>query len=512
MIAGTLQNDRLHAASRSAAKVTPTQRITYTPLGPVLTPWGVRAGYQSAETVRRSGRTLAVSGSADSHVRYDLETMRAESQRFDRDNGIYQGMITRVIDVILGEGMTLQARTTGRAANQKLEGLWRQFWESPEVRGMDDGATLERLLLRHYFVDGDHGLIKDPRSGLVQAIESAEIATPLTQSPGGNRIENGVELNHLDRPLAYYISKFDEWGMVSTRPAQRIAAKDFIFLANRNRISQTRGTPLQQGNFAMFHRIHDVCDSEAVAWQMLSRIAVAIIRKDAAAIAQEGSTLDEDASDQALARRYHDIGEALIFHGEPGEDIKGIERNIPGAHFTDSIKMFMRLLGLPFGFSLEFVLLIWSDTNYSSGRASIKQVERAVKPWLKMMRRVLGDIYAWKVNQWVRAGLVRGRRDILAHAFHAPPYPFLDPEKEAKAQGQRYDTGVTSPTREAKLEGVDDDELVVEQERDIEKRLAAAQRLNEKYPGAGITAADFTGFVEKRQGGTGAGDSIPQEQ
>lgn len=303
----------------------PLHRITYGPTGPVLSAWG----YSSVQTIRNSGRVLASGGSADIHISDDLETMRAESQAFDRDNGIYQSMITRAIDCILGSGLTLQAKTKNKGVNDTLEGLWDDFWSEPEVRGLDDGATVERLLLRHFFVDGDVGVIKVEKSGLVQLVEAERIHSYKTRDKSGRQLVNGVELDRLGKPVAFHVADYDDRGIVQPGSTP-IRAEDFIFLAHRHRVSQTRGVPVQQCNFPMFHRINDVCDSEAIAWQLLSRLAVIINRKDAAAIAEATSEEEDNPADQDLATRYHDFGEAIIFHGEPGEEIKGVDRTIPG--------------------------------------------------------------------------------------------------------------------------------------------------------------------------------------
>ena len=445
---------------------------------------------------------MARGGTADSHVRWDLDAMRAESQRMDRDNGLFEGLINRSLYCILGPGMAFQACSKSDSFNKEAEARWVEYWESPESRQLDDGAGCERLFLRHLFVDGDTGTIKNPKSGLIQIIEAERITSNKTKN-GDHPIILGVELDSKgNRPVAFYVADYDQHGRPKQTSATPIKAADFIFKANRKRISQTRGTPVQQSNFPMFHRINAVCDSEAIAWQILSRLAVAINRKDEAAIAEVTSTEEPGGSTPPdLSSRYHDIGEAIIFHGEPGEDIRGIDRNIPGANFTPSLTMYLRLLGLPIGLPLELVALDWSRTNYSSARASIKQAERMFKRWQRVVASWLAEIYVFKVQQWVKDKKLRVRGDMLSHQWHAPPYPFIDPQKEAQAQKLRFENGVTSPTRECKEAGLDLSDLLAEQERDMEAILEVVARLNTKYPGADLTAADFTGFVRAKDPG-----------
>lgn len=483
-------------AARLVSKPAPPRLYAtrYSPFGREVVEIANKAsGYGVAETLRESGRALPITQSSDAHARYDLELIRAESQRLDRDNAIAQAMMTRVCDVVLGDGCKLQAKTPDAGLNRAIEALWAEWWGCPEVRGMDGGASLERLLLRHYLVDGDVLVYLDNGPGLIQIIPADQIKGPggvgVQPNSDGTAIEQGVALDRLRRPTQFYVAPVDAQGWISTA-AEPLPAEKCIFLANRRRVDQTRGEPVMQSAFPMLHRINDVCDSEAAAWQLLSRLAVKILRKDAGQQAFGTSQVDDGATDADIATRYHDIGSAIIFHGEPGEDIGPIDHSMPGANFVESLKMFLRLLGMPLGFSLEFTLLIWSDTNYSSGRASIKQVERNCRPYRNALRAAMSRIYRWKLEQWATDKLIPASA-ISAHAFHFHPYPFIDPQKEAQAQTDAIKSGLTTLTREALQNGDEFADVLAERARDLADIAEAVRKHNTAYPDAPVTIADF---------------------
>lgn len=451
-------------------------------------------GYESANSLSYSGKTPARKGlSSDARTRSNLDQVRAESQEFDRDNCIYQAMITRVLDVVLGDGVTLQAKSANGRWNAQAEELWNEYWTLPEVRQMDSGCSMERKILRHWLVDGDT-LIARTDSGLIQHIVADQIdAGVKVKTEDGYTVEQGIALDSLRKPVKFNVCQFDGFGNLRHNKATWIPAEACTFLANRRRSDATRGEPIMQSAFAMLHRISDVCDSEAAAWQLISRLAMAVIRKDAGQKAFGTSVVDTDAdtSSGPISDRVHDIGTAIIFHGEPGEEVKGIERNMPAANFVESIKMFLRLLGLPLGFSLEFMLLIWSDTNYSSGRASIKQVERNTKPYRAEICRALCEIYRWKVAEWIKKGKLSERPDAMKHEWSFPPYPFIDPQKEAEARTESLKSGMTTPTREAKADGNEFPELVAEKAADLALVAAAVKSHNDKYPECPVDISDF---------------------
>ena len=455
------------------------------------------AGYASPGALTSGGKTPAKrKQSSDARTRTNIEQVRAESQEFDQDNCLYQAMMTRVCDVVLGDGSTLQAKTANARQNSKREELWKAYWQLPEVRQLDDGPAIERKILRHFNVDGDHLVVRDGETKLIQLVVADQIdAGGKIRSENGRVIEQGVEIDELRRPIRFHVVPFDAWGNPVPSRGKWQKAEGCTYIANRRRIDQTRGEPVMQSAFAMLHRINDVCDSEAAAWQLLSRMAVSITRENGAQVSYDTSEADDEmSSDEAarrIAERVHDFGHSLVFHGEPGDEVKGIERNIPGQNFVESLKMFMRLLGMPLGFSLEFTLLIWSDTNYSSGRASIKQVERNCRPYRAAVARVLSDIYRWKVQQWIADGLINDSADKFAHEWHFPPYPFIDPQKEAEAQTEALKSGMTSATREAKANGVEFSDLIAERAEDLKAVAEKVKAHNEAFPESPVTIADF---------------------
>lgn len=471
-------------------------RIQYTPAGPVCVTQATGVGYRSEQVYRNSDRGSYQTLTTDAHLRYDLEAMRARSQAFDRDNGIAQALISRVCDVILGDGLTLQVRTDDRQLNRDVEALYREWWTdgTPEVRGLHTGREVDELVLRHLLVDGDCAFIRHG-SGDLQFVGADRIAytTAGTKASSGNRVEMGVELSRVGRPLAFWVDEFTEYGNRKYAP-KRFAADQVDFVANLRRSDQTRGEPALQPVFAMLDRINDVCDSEAAAWQLLSRMAVAVTMENAQLVAKAASVDAGDTTSGQIAQRYLETDPALMFFGKPGETVKGIERNIPGANFPESIKMFLRLLGLPLGFTLEFMLLIWSDTNYSSGRASIKQVERSCRRWIAKLRAVKTSLFRWKVARWQAERLIPADDRVLNHVWALSPYPFIDPEKEDSARKIRLESGLSAPSIENAEAGYDDEELVALQVRDIERRIQAAEDLNARYPQAGLTWRDLTAF------------------
>jgi lambda family phage portal protein len=452
-------------------------------------------GYRAAQVERESGRPLAQGGSADFHSRYDREQLVKQSQQFDRDNGIYQGCINRSVDNTIGNGFSLQGRTADEAFNTKAEALWRDYWKSPEIRNLMCGWQVERTALRCVFVDGDLGTIKT-KGGKIQCIESERIRKGSTTPGTGNRIEQGVEINDTGTPVKFHVANYSPNGGITSKTSP-YSPDDFIYVANLQRFTQTRGIPALVSNFPMFHRINDVCDSEAIAWQILARLAIAVETDAAGQIGLNVSQVNPAGPDANKVPdvRVQDFDYGTIFYGSKGSKIGGIERNLPGANFPASITMFLRLLGLPIGLPLELILLDWSKTNYSSARAALEQAFRMFTCWQNLLKeRWYSPIYTWQVQRWIDAGLLPRIADPFKHEWIAPSFPWIDQLKEAQAWGERIERGLSTQEQACKSLNQDRAEWLQTRGREIKEAIEAARKLNEEFPGSCVDWRIFAGL------------------
>jgi lambda family phage portal protein len=471
-------------------------------------------GFKAADVLRTSGLPQPVAGSADYHLesRGDRELLVRQSQQFARDNGLYVGVLNRAIDNIIGDGFSLQARTTDETLNEQLEGLWNAERDCLEVRDLFAWWQLERLVLRSLWTDGDVGAIKT-NTGKIQVVESARI----TRSKRGT-LDNGVELDGVGKPLAFHVADYDTSGRLKTGSATRIAAENFIFVAYLERAGQTRGMPAQVSNFPMFHRINDICDSEAVAWQLLSRLALTMSYDGAQENANQLSADNPErtgASAEQLDARIQDFDYGMIVHAPTGAQIKGIDRNLPGANFPNSITMFVRLLGLPLGLPLELILLDWSKTNYSSARAALEQAFRMFGCWQRLLKlRWHAPIYRWKVQQWIdnRQITVPAGVDPFAHEWISPSFPWIDQLKEAEAWGARIDRGLSTQAEAQKSVNRDHAEWLRARSDEVRKAILQADELNVEFPGAKVPWQMFAGIQVSGTASSGAAQPAPADK
>lgn len=462
------------------------------------------SGYRSANSSRTDGITFS-GASGDAHMRHDRIKMIYQSRAFYRDNAIYKGLIDRATGYIVGHGFGLQMASKNKTYNAKVERLWRDWWRRPEVRNLLSGKRTGRMTCREVILTGDTASIKTDL-GLVQLIEAEQI----TDGRGGD----GIEKNSYGRPTKFTVIGYGKGGKIDRRRKRTINPEDLLFLTNPDRPSATRGVPACEASFPMIHRINDVCDSEAIAYQLLSRLAASITREDAPSLAYGESREDEGAADTDgdLATRMTDIGYALLFHAKPGEEIKGIERNIPGKNFTESIRMFLRLLGLPLGMPLELVLLDWTQSNYSQTRAVLWQAYyQNFQDWQDLMDDFwFRGLLEWKIGHWIQEGQITERIDGLEHEWIKPTFPWIDQYKEAQAYALRMDRTFGTHAMVCKSLNMDPEMVLNTREQEIRDAISRCQKI-EDQTGEKVPWQIFAGLEVPKAKDTKPNDDDPKD-
>jgi capsid protein len=218
-----------------------------------------------------------------------------------------------------------------------------------------------------------------------------------------------------------------------------------------------------------------------MSWQILSRLAAVITEKDAGMKQNVRSVVDPnlESSDTSgrLTTRVTYTDHAVLFHAEPGEDIKGVERNIPGANFPESLRIFLRLIGLPLGMPLELILLDWTRSNYSQSRAVLEQAFANFVFWQTKMRAFFfTPLFNWKLNHWSISNAA-GR---IVPEWIMPLYPWIDQLKEAQAQSLKVERGFVTHGQVCKSLNLDRDEVVTARQAEITDAIQRAEKIKEK--------------------------------
>ena len=439
--------------------------------------------YKAATNARGSRRLSLGGGSPDYYLNLDRETLIQLSDYFRKNTSIYPGMIELALANYLGShGPNFQPQTASKSVNRKIEKLMKEEMKSPEIRGLDNWVSLQYGWGRGILYHGDIGAVmvgKGPDAGKLQTISSMRIGSNRNTAVNGNDVKMGVEIDKVGRPTAYYIRKY-AWreSTINRLKGVRCPAEDFLFTPHRPLLDMTRGEIPLVSSFRFIDQVEDILSSQAASWQIISRIALAITRRDGASWADSTGETDDDAESEDLTSRVTNLPGVTFFAGGPNDEVKSIDHKIPGLKFVENIVLYLRLIGMPLALPIEIVLNDWSKTNYTSGRGSLQQAYRRFLSLQDLHERTLNRPWAeWKIKRLVEQGLLPDRPDILNHAWVWPTFPWIDELKEAEAWHMKMNTGISTHADALGSVGRDRAEYLDQVDMEVREAIERANKI-----------------------------------
>lgn len=481
-------------------------------------------GYRSAEVAIRDKRTGAP-GSHEAHTEAHRSQLINLSRAYKRDNPLYQGSIFRASQFAIGTGFKLQlspaSESSARVENyrkmlnagaseadlqlspmemwcldtERRFGAWwcsnakvrsrkkdRESWLrfKPDIKQVLTGPRIEALAMREILTCGDGGmvLLGEPGMERVQLVEAEQIA--------GERavFDDGIAKDKAGQPTGYYVCPYKN-GQLDYKGKIRYSTEEFLFFcSDPERATGIRGVPPLQASFAMLDRLNDICDAEALAWQIQSRLAAIINTEEGAAI-DIGSRSDPSSNDpdESLGSRITDVDYALLFTAKPGEDIRGFERTAPSKSFREVFREMVRVTGLPINMALEFLLLDMSESNYSQVRALIALFAEWILGYQMSMSGQLHDpLFDWWL--WGRmyetddksVRIPEPPEDYEVNWIY-PTFPGIDLKAETAAWESQIRLGINSYSAAVKGQNKDPDTVRAQKEADRVAAIRAARRI-----------------------------------
>lgn len=379
----------------------------------------------------------------------------------------------------------------------------RQTWQRFDLWARSTDATANRSMtfyelqaeaMRRKLIDGETFLLVRYLSGAdrmspvsVQLIDPGQCVSPYAAAEvqaikaRGNRVVDGIELDRLSLPVAYWFQDPDNRQFTRVLTMGPRSGRVFVIHSFY---------PLNPGDVrgmsplaTVLHELEKITDysvaelqaavvnATIAAWvepsdeRDSSRPLGGVVRKDSSATPDQYSRSDPPA----LAAL--DKAGIWIQNLQAGEKLHSYQTQRPNINFGGFVDAIMRQVAASQGVPVEVVQMSF-NANYSASRASILLFWNTIK-----MHRA--DLESWLLNplyqQWlveeVAAGniaaqgimTVTGRRAWARCNWIGINHPSIDPLKEANAATVRIREGLTTRDREAAAyNGTDFDDNVAE--------------------------------------------------
>jgi lambda family phage portal protein len=431
---------------------------------------------------------------ADSVNHSAVTNLRAWSRYLDENHDLAIGIFDNLVNRIVGAGLTIEPVVKNRnkrlnvSVNDQLRDLWLEFWERPEVTGELPGHEVERLICRTWLRDGEaltnHKMGRIPslqhNSRVPYSLELLE-ADLLPMDLNDDNIIHGVEKNAWGRPLAYHLYKSHPGNTIV--PFQRTAIEtkrvsaDFItHLKLARRFRQTRGVPLMHG---IIHRLDDIKD-----YSESERIKA---RVNAAFTAYIKRSPDYDGTVDENGNVPFEMQSGIIFDGlAAGEELGSVGTDTPNPNLGPFIAEMMRAAAAGTGTSYSSVSKHYDGTYSAQRQELVESIEGYKSPLDYFIGVQIMPIWRNFIDMVILNRLFTVPRNVDIRALYraveirGPGIPWIDPKKEAEADGIAVENGFKSRHQVIRERGGDprlvDQELAADT---FEKPVAAESVIEE---------------------------------
>ncbi len=478
------------------------------------------AGAKETRFTRNRDKTGGIGRPGDWHIRHQTAymTMIERARSLDRDDSAIGQIIDRAVTHTMQGGFLPDAKTGDKAVDREWKARWTEWAEDADqcdLAGEMEFAEMEHKIPRAMLVDGDHFVLPYV-DGQLELVEGHRCQS----TRGTKRAINGVVLDDNRKRLEYWFTKNDvdplRYAAPSMAEIERYDARDdagdrkVFHVYNPKRVSLTRGITALNPLFDVAGMFEDGLFS-AVLKQQIANCFV-IFRKRSkdwtgqrSTPAATGAQRLETQPDGSV-RNIQEIAPGMEIIGEKGEELEGFNPPTISGEFLPLMKTLLTLLGINLGLPLVMVLMDASETNFSGWRGAVDLARMGFKQNQKaLVRKYHRPVWRFNVRRWLageptlrarwEAELNKPRLERkfnpFAHAWNLPAWDYIEPWKDALADGVKHEKGLSSLRRIYAARGIDIDDLALEYVADHYKIFSiaarATDRFNKKHPQHSMT-------------------------
>jgi lambda family phage portal protein len=364
---------------------------------------------------------------------------------------------------LVGTGIKPQSTHADEAVRAELHRRWNLWTDFADAGGITDFYGLTAIVARALVVDGEcfvRFLAAGPRGFNLQVIAADQVDASINRElGGGNRIVAGIEFDAAGARVAYHIlpNTPGEAFPVSLTPV-RVPAPDICHIFEPIAPGQVRGISWAASVLLRLHEIDQIEDAGLVRQKVAAMFAGFITDQngDAGGFAadgtQKGSVLDGGLEPGALKVLPN------------GADIKFSEPAQVG-DMIDFLRLQLRAVAAGLGVMYEQLTGDLSGVNYSSIRAGLIEFRRRIEAvqYSVLVFQFCRPIWQRFILTEILTGRLAGKvEDFAPVNWVCPGFAWVDPLKDAEAEGTAIAAGLMSRRQAVAARGYDVEALDAE--------------------------------------------------
>ncbi|MEW8508913.1 MAG: phage portal protein [Candidatus Thiodiazotropha sp.] len=295
----------------------------------------------------------------------------------------------------------------------------------------------------------------------IQILEADRLDRKLNaELTNGNTIRMGVELNHWERPVAYYLlvqHPGDRYQRVNGKDYERVPAEELIHTLDPMRPHQARGVPWLHASMVDLHHVGEYRESEMIAAEFGA--------KNIGFYEQNAEVIEEPKQDDGALVEEIEAGTAQLLPW--GVTWKEGLSNHPNANFGDFIRNSLRGVSSGAGISYPRLANDGADMSWSS----LRDTELDDRDFYRLLQGMFIDELMVRMRtNWLRMSLLSGAVQLPFSDFdrinkpHFQPrgWQWVSPKDEAVANEKSVKNRTDSRSSVIRTRGEDPEEVFEE--------------------------------------------------
>ena len=432
---------------------------------------------------------LAQRLSPNGTIRTSLDLLRVRSQDLCRNNDYARNIIRIYRNNIIGNGVTLQSQIhdsddkLDRMTNNSIERLWKRWCNKKycSVNGQLSFNIILRQIINETLISGEcfvRVFNRKTTSNAIplqlQIISSEFCPFDIYPQSNGGTWNLGIETDDFGKPMNYcfYTRNPNDFNMGMSNEKQYIRiipASEIIHVKLRSEelSNLARGIPILYSSILTLKDLWDYRGIEITRAQCAAAVMGFIESIDET----YQSTDNNGENNLRLQSEPMQAGSFRVLDPNTKLNIPHIQS--PSGNFGAFVRSNGETISAGSGVSYASLTGDYSKSNYSSSR--LNSID--VKPIYKTAQQDLGEFLDDVYERWIELAVLKLRLNVIdkslddyyEHKWMYYSQPYIDPDKEIRANINAINSGLKSRSQVLSEQGIDFDQHLEEIKRENDK-------------------------------------------
>ena len=406
-----------------------------------------------------------------------------------RNNPIARGIIKRMCDMVVGQGITPMPVTDDQAWNAEAMRFWREWCLKCEPTEMITFVDVLNLAISATLIEGGSAILLH-KDGTIEVLELERFRP----DPKNTENRHPYKMDSNGRITHWCLHDRGVDGTFDDKAYSWVKAENILTMFPRDRADQVMPIPQLACCMAELRDVQEL--NRFTLRQAKVQSLASLIHKrgtDNAKANFGGSRFASKDETGAVLSHFAEANGINIL--DTTGDIHTLAPATPSGTYESFIKLNLKLIAMAVGIPLDVMMLWFSDGTYSSNKATLTQAHEAIlKRQQLLIRSIIAPLFMWRVMKAVRDGELPPPPTnafglpSIAIDWRLPAYEWMDAQDSLQSSLLSIRAGLSTLREECEKRGHNLEDLLRAKIGDLQlmKRLADE---------AGVAVTDLSDVV-----------------